>query len=244
MTKNEQSISINDLHELIELDSTNGLLVWKKRDVRWFSGSCKRTKEHIANNWNARYTGTPALNCMDGSGHLMGRINDKSFYAHRVVFAMTNKRWPDLSIDHIDGNPCNNKPSNLRDVSHAENHKNQSMRKNNTSGVTGVSFNKRLEKWAAHITVLGVYKHLGFFSSIEDASSARRAAVEIFNFSSRHGEATAPVAKPGNVVVIEHQDAISAFLASRDFGKEAGRIRAIIIEYIKFEAQFNSKEAA
>lgn len=57
-------------------------------------------------------------------------------------------------------------------------------------------------------------------------------------------EPAVPVAKPDNVVVIEHQDSIGAFLASRDFGKEAGRIRAIIIEYVKFEAQFSSKKAA
>lgn len=59
-----------------------------------------------------------------------------------------------------------------------------------------------------------------------------------------HPEPAAPVAKPDNVVVIEHQDTISAFLASRDFGKEAGRVRAILIEFVKFEEQFKRKLAA
>lgn len=45
-------------------------------------------------------------------------------------------------------------------------------------------------------------------------------------------------------VVVMHQDAISAFLASRDFGKEAGKVRAVLVEYVKFEAQFGMKVAA
>lgn len=57
-------------------------------------------------------------------------------------------------------------------------------------------------------------------------------------------EPAAPAAKPSNVVVIEHQAEISAFLASRDFGKEAGKVRAILVEFVKFSEQFNSKKAA
>ena len=36
--------------------------------------------------------------------------------------------------------------------------------------------------------------------------------------------------------VIEHQDIIAAFIASRDFKAEAGKIRAILVEYEKFKA--------
>lgn len=56
-------------------------------------------------------------------------------------------------------------------------------------------------------------------------------------------KAEAP-AKPDNVVVIERQDSISAFLASRDFGKDEGKVRAIIVEYVKFEAQFSIRVGA
>ena len=52
------------------------------------------------------------------------------------------------------------------------------------------------------------------------------------------------VAKPASEVVIERQAEISAFLASRDFGKEEGKVRAILVEFVKFSAQFNSKKAA
>ena len=36
--------------------------------------------------------------------------------------------------------------------------------------------------------------------------------------------------------VIEHQAEISAFIASRDFSKDAGIVRAILVEFVKFQA--------
>ena len=57
-------------------------------------------------------------------------------------------------------------------------------------------------------------------------------------------EPAAPVAKPSNVVVIEHQDEIRAFLASRDFGKETGKVRAILVEFVKFSEQFGNRKTA
>ncbi len=55
------------------------------------------------------------------------------------------------------------------------------------------------------------------------------------------GGADSPVSEvvqpiDSNVVVIQHQDDISAFMASRDFGKETGKIRAVLVEFIKFTA--------
>ena len=45
-------------------------------------------------------------------------------------------------------------------------------------------------------------------------------------------------------VVIDHQDEISAFMRSRDFGKDAGKVRAILVEFVKFQSANNLKEAA
>lgn len=189
MTNSESQIPIRILLELISLNQETGLLTWKAREPIHFVASDTRSAEHICNNWNSVWANTPALNCVDGSGHLTGRIFRKLMYAHRVVFAMTRGHWPEHSIDHINGDPSDNRPDNLRDVQHIENLRNQVTRKNNTTGVNGVSFNKRLGKYMAHICVKGKYTHLGFFSEKDAAISARQAANIEYGFHQNHGRA-------------------------------------------------------
>lgn len=187
MTNAESQIPIEILKELILLDKSTGRMQWKERKPSHFAASGKRGPDHICKNWNSRNANTPALECIDGSGHLTGRIFNNLLYAHRVVFAMTVGHWPSHSIDHINGDPADNRIKNLRDVPHIENLRNQVTRKNNTTGVNGVSFNKRLGKWMAHICVKGKYTHLGFFLIKEAAISARQAANIEFGFHQNHG---------------------------------------------------------
>ena len=61
-----------------------------------------------------------------------------------------------LSVDHIDNNKCNNKLHNLRRATTTENNQNRGMRTDNTSGVKGVSWSKRAEKWDTYIYILMV----------------------------------------------------------------------------------------
>lgn len=48
----------------------------------------------------------------------------------------------------------------------------------NSSGVRGVSWHKRLQRWEARITFKGQTIHLGFFHTIEEAAKARALAEE------------------------------------------------------------------
>lgn len=191
MLNSEKHISIATLHELLRIDHSTGALFWLERPARMFRSGNPKIQRRLANNWNSRYANTAALDCADGSGHLTGRIFNRLIYAHRVVFAMTNGRWPDEEIDHENGTPSDNVPNNLRDVPHLENLRNQKLAKNNTSGFVGVSWNKRLGKWASHITVLQEYKHLGFFEQIEDAVTARKEAGLRYGFHENHGRKSA-----------------------------------------------------
>lgn len=76
-------------------------------------------------------------------------------------------------IDHIDNNPLNNCKSNLRIVTQAQNRLNNSVPKNNTSGVTGVQWDKERKKWAVDIRMNGTRCHLGRWENINDAVYAR-----------------------------------------------------------------------
>lgn len=78
--------------------------------------------------------------------------NDKGYWrvhalgshykAHKIVWALHNsfENQDGLHIDHIDGNPSNNRIENLRLVDPVLNARNKPMMKTNTSGVSGVCF--------------------------------------------------------------------------------------------------------
>lgn len=191
MTNSELKVTVNLLRELLVLNSVDGSLIWKTRSPSHFKPTLLRSSDHICCNWNSLHAGKPALTCVDGSGHLTGRIFGRAFYAHRIVFAMTTGNWPVHSIDHINGKPADNRPENLRDVPHIQNLRNQSIRKNNSTGVNGVSFNKRLGKWMSHISVGGKYIHLGFHELKESAIAARIAANNEYGFHKNHGRIAA-----------------------------------------------------
>lgn len=117
-------------------------------------------------------------------GYIKIRIKGVLYQAHRLVWLFHFGSIPEV-IDHIDGDPENNRVENLRESSRLTNMFNAKKRKDNTSGVKGVSWDKRYQKWAARLSILGSPKHVGYFSSLEEA----RAAMEKFR-AERHGKFT------------------------------------------------------
>jgi hypothetical protein len=75
--------------------------------------------------------------------------------------------------DHIDRNELNNRKNNLRHCTQKENIRNSSIRKDNTSGVIGVRWDTRREKWYADIQVDNKHKFLGYFQDKSSAIQAR-----------------------------------------------------------------------
>ena len=85
------------------------------------------------------------------------------------------------NYDHIDRNELNNQKNNLRPCTTQENARNCSLRQDNTSGVTGVSFNRQYEKWEAYITVdKNKRKFLGYFADKQEAILARLQAEKCY----------------------------------------------------------------
>lgn len=82
------------------------------------------------------------------------------------------------NCDHKDRNPLNNRKNNLRDASVSQNAMNIGIRKNNTSGITGVKFNKRDNVWTAYIQANKKYKYLGSYITKEEAIKVRLQAEE------------------------------------------------------------------
>ena len=94
--------------------------------------------------------------------------------SHRLAWAMHYGKWPDLFIDHIDGDTLNNCITNLRQCTSSENYQNRKLCKFNKFGFTGVSFHKATGKFVAQIQVDKKRKHLGIFNTAEEAAEAYR----------------------------------------------------------------------
>lgn len=109
-------------------------------------------------------------------GYIASIYNGKQTYLHRLV---TNCK-EDEEVDHIYHNEYDNRKSNLRVTSHKNNLRNQVMNLNNTSGIVGVSFYKRQNKWRAYITYNTKQINLGYYFDIEDAKNARKEAEELY----------------------------------------------------------------
>lgn len=79
-------------------------------------------------------------------------------------------------VDHVNGDGLDNRRSNLRESTHQQNLRNQRHHSNNTSGYTGVSFYPKTSRWKAYIGIEGRTRHIGYFSTPEEAARARDAA--------------------------------------------------------------------
>lgn len=116
-------------------------------------------------------------------------IAKRSFLVHRVIWTMVNGPIPQgMVIDHIDHNPSNNRIENLRLVSSEINARNLPLKKNNTSGVTGVYWRQDKRKWCAEIWVHYTKTFLGYFDDLEQAKACRKHADTLNGFHANHGD--------------------------------------------------------
>ena len=100
-------------------------------------------------------------------------INTNGVYSqqqlHRFILRLTN---PKVLGDHKDGDGLNNLRSNLRKATPSQSQRNRAKQNNNSTGFSGVSWNKHASKFEAHVKLCGKKKHLGLFISVKDAVHA------------------------------------------------------------------------
>jgi hypothetical protein len=145
--------------------------------------------EHLR--WKVNRTGTARKGTIAGSTaskkYRTIKIFGKTHSAHRVIWLIVHGHWPKHQIDHIDGNPLNNRIDNLRDVTPTENSQNMKRPSHNTSGRIGVYWDKCKRKWAAYIKVGQKQTGLGRFNHKHEAIAARQLAEEKHGFHPNHG---------------------------------------------------------
>jgi hypothetical protein len=151
-------MNIQKMREFISYNPDSGVMTWKKV-------LSNRTKPGALCGANIDSKGYGRV-CFDG----------KQYRAHRVVWALFYGEAPDQQIDHINGNRLDNRIANLRLASNAQNSRNCRLSKNNTSGVTGISYHSKAKKWMAQIMLSRKNNYLGLFNTKEEAIAARKKA--------------------------------------------------------------------
>ena len=112
------------------------------------------------------------------NGYVVTSNNKK--HMHRVIMGVDGETWRNIQVDHIHGENTrnDNRKDNLRIVTPSQNGMNIGLKSNNTSGVTGVSWRKDINKWTSYITVEGNDIRLGSYLNKKDAILARKQAEE------------------------------------------------------------------
>jgi len=181
ITENTPELTAEQARALLRYEPDTGRLFWRER---------ARDTCHSENSWlrwNTLYSGAEAFTSIDGNGYKHGRVLGSKHKAHRIIWLMQTGRFPEEQIDHINGVRADNRLENLRAVTNAENQKNKSLQRDNSSGSNGVSWSKTRNRWMAYININGRMKNLGRFKTIEEAIQARSEASKLHGYSLSHG---------------------------------------------------------
>lgn len=168
------------LRILLSYESETGVFTWKSRPQSMFNSARSFSV------WNKRYSGKPAFTAKMrryGCGSVLGF----DFLAHRVAWAIHYGVWPSGEIDHINGNPSDNRIENLRDVDHKDNMRNVKKLSTNNSGVVGVCWDKYYGKWLATIHNGKKQESIGRFNDFDAAVRARKEAEIRHGYHENHG---------------------------------------------------------
>lgn len=140
----------NQLKQMLRYEPDTGLLFWT--DV-----AHKSVRGKQAGTFNR--------------GYVVVMYKSKFYKAHRLAWLLTYGSWPKEMIDHIDGDPSNNKLNNLRDVNNHVNQCNRhKARADSKSGLMGASPYRN--KWRSQIKRNGIIKYLGIFNTAQEAHEA------------------------------------------------------------------------
>jgi len=156
------TISYNDLKKCLRYNKETGVFTWN------VDRSNKTKEGDIAGTLN--------------NGYVFIGIKGVVHRAHRLAWLYEYGYLPENQIDHIDRNRSNNKITNLREVSNQCNTINAPVPVNNKTGIKGVHYDAKRDKYRSQIKVFGKYIFLGRYKSLLNAAKSRFEAEVKYGF--------------------------------------------------------------
>jgi hypothetical protein len=145
-----------------------GKLFWKWRPLHHFN------EDRYRKIFNKKYVGSEAGVTKDhgksGYRHIIN-IDYISYKRYRIIFVMFNGNFSE-EIDHINGDPLDDRIENLRESTRGQNSMNSSLQERRIGEFKGVSLIKKNNKYKARLKLYGKEIHIGCFHSKEDAHKA------------------------------------------------------------------------
>ena len=116
---------------------------------------------------------------IDNGGYYFVGLYNNGIRKHLKIHNLVAKAFLDNNgnkrcVDHINNIKTDNRLKNLRFVSSSENSHNARIRKDNTSGIKGITFYKKYNKSLARIMINNKSKHIGYYKTLEEATIARK----------------------------------------------------------------------
>jgi hypothetical protein len=108
---------------------------------------------------------------VDHDGYRIIGYGGRYYKAHRIAWYLFYNKWPSGDIDHINGNPGDNRIINLRDASRRENCSN--TKRNRAGHLVGTTWRPIMGKWQARIQPPGGRTYtIGYFNTDKEAHEA------------------------------------------------------------------------
>lgn len=149
-------ITLSRLLELVRYNRKEGTLTWTEQASQKVRGK--------------------QVGSLDEAGYVVTTIDSEPVKVHQLIWFIEYGVWPTTMLDHKDRDKQNNRWQNLRESNSLQNALNTDIRRDNTSGVKGVTWNRRANKWQAQINRSGKCYYLGVFESLEEAKAVRETA--------------------------------------------------------------------
>ena len=160
----DEPLTAERARELMSYDAATGVITWRKR-------------------MNARVPAGSPVGCLSKRGYVITLIGRKNYFVHRLAWLLVMGEWPAGVIDHIDGDPANNRWGNLRESTPALNSQNQRRAMGGRAPGALLGTSPKRNKWVAVIGINRKRIHLGTFDTAEEAHAAYLTAKRVHHAS-------------------------------------------------------------